>query len=67
MPREYPLELFPGGVGFIEEALVPSHFFLSESGWEQSAFDGRSETSVVEDGVNVLDMLVLDCRSIVGS
>ena len=67
MPRKYPQELFPRGDGFVWEAIVPRHRPLLESGWEESAFDGSTDPSVVEESVDVLDVLVRVFCSIVGS
>ena len=67
MPRKYPPELFPQGDGFIGEALVPRHHPLPESVWEESTFDGSPDPSVIKESIDVLDVLVRACCSIIGS
>ena len=67
MPREHPPKLFLGGDGFIWETLVPRHCSFLESGRENFAFDGSSDPSIVEEGVNVLYMFIRVCCPIVSS
>ena len=66
MPQEHPPKLLPGGNRFVWETLVPRHYSFLENGWEQSAFDSPSDSSLVEVSVNNLNMLVGVRRSIVG-
>ena len=65
--RKYPPKLLPGGDRLVRETLIPRHCSLLESGWEQSALDGPSDSSIVEESVNVLNMFAGVLRSIVGS
>ena len=40
---------------------------LPESGWEDSVFDGPSDSSIVEEGASILDVLVRVCCPNIGS
>ena len=58
VPREHPPQLLLRGNRFVWETLVPRHFSLPEGGQEQSSFDGAPDPSIVEEGVDVLYVLI---------
>ena len=67
MPREHLSQLLPRGNRFVWKAFVPRHGTFPQGSREQSTLDGTSNSSVVEEGVNILYVFIRIGRTIICS